>query len=107
MQIYLELFLNHYRSFTLENILSMDFFINNVFPLVLSAISIAMTLMAGGLKKNAWLLGLFNQVLWLLWILYTSVHGKPGNIGFLAMNIAFWIVYGRNHLKWKRDRRLS
>jgi hypothetical protein len=65
-------------------------------PWLLSAITIWMTLMAGNKHPQAWLIGLGNQALWLLWICVV------GAWGLLPMNLALWIVYGRNHLKWSR-----
>lgn len=67
-------------------------------PWLLSAITIYMTVLAGNKRRHAWLVGLANQGLWLFWILYT------GSWGFLPMNIALWIVYGRNHMKWNKER---
>jgi len=52
--------------------------------------------MAGNKHPRAWLIGLGNQLLWLIWICVV------GAWGLLPMNIALWIVYGRNHLKWNR-----
>jgi hypothetical protein len=37
-----------------------------------------------------------NQALWLVFIVAT------GTWGLLPMNLALWIVYGRNHLKWNK-----
>lgn len=64
-------------------------------PYILSAITIYSILLAGNKKRGAWLWGLLNQVLWLVWIILSSAWG------LLPMNIALWIVYGRNYLKWK------
>lgn len=66
-------------------------------PYLLSAISIAQIVMAGNKHPNAWLLGLANQVLWLTWILTSQ------NYGLLPMNLAIWVVYTRNHFKWKKE----
>ena len=63
-------------------------------PWLLSAITIWMTLLAGTLHKSAWLVGLGNQALWLVWIIATATWG------LIPLNIALWVVYGRNHLKW-------
>ena len=63
-------------------------------PRLLSAITIWMTVMAGNKHPGAWLIGLLAQALWLVWIVAASAWG------LLPMNIALWIVYGRNHLKW-------
>lgn len=63
-------------------------------PWVLSVVSIYMTILAGNKARNAWLVGLANQALWLIWIVVTA------NWGLLPMNIAMWVVYTRNHFKW-------
>lgn len=63
-------------------------------PWLLSAITIYMTVLAGNKNRNAWLFGLVNQALWFVWIL------ASGSWGLLPMNLALWIVYGRNHFKW-------
>jgi hypothetical protein len=73
-------------------------YIATYLPWLLSAITIWMTLLAGNKHPQAWLVGLVNQGLWLFWICVT------GSWGFLPMNLALWIVYGRNHLKWQRER---
>lgn len=52
-------------------------------------------LLAGNKKRGAWLVGLVNQLLWLVWIVLSAAWG------LLPMNIALWIVYFRNYLKWK------
>ena len=65
-------------------------------PWLLSAITIYMTVLAGNKSRNAWLFGLVNQALWLVWIIATA------SWGLLPMNFALWIVYGRNHLKWQK-----
>lgn len=64
-------------------------------PWLLSAITIWMFLLAGNKKPYAWLVGLGNQFLWLLWIVASA------SWGLLPMNLALWVVYGRNYLKWK------
>ncbi len=63
-------------------------------PWLLSVITIWMTVLAGTKHANAWLVGLVNQALWLAWIIASSAWG------LLPMNIALWVVYGRNHWKW-------
>lgn len=70
--------------------------IRTYLPWLLSAITIYMTVLAGNKHRNAWLFGLANQALWLVWILTTGAYG------LLPMNAALWVVYARNHLKWSR-----
>lgn len=68
-------------------------------PWLLSAITITLTLLAGNKHPATWLLGLVSQALWLLWICVSATWG------LLPMNIALAVVYGRNHLKWRRELR--
>ena len=63
-------------------------------PWIMSVITIYMTVLAGNKSRYAWAIGLFNQALWLAWIIAAE------SWGFLPMNIALWIVYARNHFKW-------
>lgn len=74
-----------------------DDIIRDYLPWLLSAITIYMTVLAGNKWRYAWLLGIGNQLLWLLWIITVSAWG------LLPMNLALWIVYARNHLKWAKD----
>lgn len=67
----------------------------DVIPWILSAITIYMFILAGNKKKSAWIVGLVNQLLWLIWIIISE------NWGLVPMNIALWIVYSRNYLKWR------
>lgn len=72
-------------------------------PWLLSAITVWMTLLAGNKSRFAWMVGLGNQLLWLAWIIASAQWG------LLPLNIALWIVYGRNQLKWmaERDRAIN
>lgn len=64
-------------------------------PWILSALTIYMTVLAGNKARHAWLVGLLNQALWLLWIVASETWGM------LPMNIGLWALYVRNHLKWR------
>lgn len=66
-------------------------------PWLLSAITIYMTVLAGNKTRWAWLIGIADQVLWLVWIFAAETYG------LLPMNAALCIVYARNHLKWMRE----
>ena len=70
-------------------------YIINYLPWLLSAITIYSMLLAGNKKKSAWLVGLINQFLWLIWIVASNAWG------LLPMNVALWVVYFRNYIKWK------
>lgn len=65
-------------------------------PWLLSAITIYTMFLAGNVSKATWLVGLANQALWLVWIVAAEAWG------LIPMNVALWIVYARNHLKWNR-----
>lgn len=65
-------------------------------PWVLSAITIYMTLLAGNKNKLAWLIGCWNQSLWLVWIIASQTWG------FIPLNLALWVVYARNYVKWSK-----
>lgn len=69
--------------------------IRNYLPWLLSAITIYMTILAGNKSRHAWAIGLGNQALWLAWI------ATVGAWGLVPMNAALWVVYARNHLKWR------
>lgn len=66
-------------------------------PWVLSAITIWMSIQAGNKRLSAWAIGLFGQVLWLVWI----INGHAW--GFLPLNIALWVIYIRNYMLWRRE----
>lgn len=70
----------------------------NYLPWLLSVITIYMNVLAGNKNNLAWLFGLLNQILWLLWILISE------NYGLVPMNIALWVVCSRNYLKWNKEK---
>ncbi len=67
------------------------------FPWLLSVITIYTMFLAGEQKSFTWLVGLLNQALWLIWIIASE------SWGLIPMNIALWVVYYRNHVKWWRN----
>ena len=69
--------------------------IKDYLPWVLSCITIYITILTGNKDKYAWLLGILNQVLWLVWIIVTK------NWGLIPMNIALFVINIRNHFKWR------
>lgn len=68
--------------------------IKTYLPWLLSVITIWMTVLAGNKHRSAWVVGLINQALWLVWIIASDAYG------LLPMNAALWVVYTRNHIKW-------
>ena len=72
-------------------------YIKHYVPWVLSLITIWMTVLAGNLHRYAWLVGLLNQALWLVWIACSQTWG------LIPLNIALWVVYARNHMKWRKQ----
>jgi hypothetical protein len=73
----------------------MIWILQEVLPWVLSAITLWMTWLAGDKHPKAWLIGLGNQVLWLVFIIAIQKWG------LLPMNLGMWALYLRNHLKWR------
>lgn len=69
-----------------------------VMPWCLSVVTLYMTFMAGNKHPKAWLIGIFNQLFWLLWIYLSN------SWGFLPMNIGMWVMYYRNHVKWNKEK---
>lgn len=65
-------------------------------PWILSAITVYQNLLAGNRDSFAWVLGLVNQLLWLVWIVSTK------NWGLIPLNLCLWVVYARNLKKWKQ-----
>ena len=70
--------------------------VREYFPWLMSAVTIWMTLLTGNKHRSAWMIGLGNQALWLIWIVTMQAWG------LLPMNAALWAVYARNHLKWNK-----
>lgn len=64
-------------------------------PWLISVITITQIVMAGNKHRHAWAVGLGNQAFWLTWIIASA------SWGLLPMNAVIWIVYVRNHMKWR------
>lgn len=75
----------------------MTAFVELYLPWFLSAVTIIMTWMAGSNHRMTWSVGVFNQALWLAWILTTHTWG------FLPMNLVLTVVMTRNHIQWSRN----
>lgn len=65
-------------------------------PWLLSAITAWMTVLAGDKNRNAWAIGILNQALWMVWIIASR------SWGFVPLNLVLWVVYARNHWKWRQ-----
>lgn len=65
-----------------------------LFSTLLSIITIITMWLAGNNDKRAWVLGLSNQALWIILILWTSAYG------LLLLTGALIFVYTRNLIKW-------
>ena len=63
-------------------------------PWLLSANTIYFNVLAGNRHKQTWKWALMGQFAWLVWIISSE------SWGLMPMNIALWITYARNHLKW-------
>lgn len=72
----------------------MEYLIVTYLPWVLSALTVYSMLLAGNKRRGAWVVGIANQALWLVYIV--AAHAW----GLLPMNAALWIVYGRNYWLW-------
>jgi hypothetical protein len=66
-------------------------------PWVMSAVTLYAMYLAGNKSPVAWMLGLGNQALWLLFIVHTAAWG------LLPMLVGMVVIYSRNLLKWKRE----
>lgn len=64
-------------------------------PWLMSALTLYMTFLQGNKNPVGWLVGLFNQILWLLFICITETWG------LLPLNLGLWYLYIRNWLKWR------
>lgn len=66
-------------------------------PLALSCITVWTTWQAGNRNYLAWLVGLLNQGLWLVFIVVFDAWG------LLPLNVFMTITYARNLAKWRRE----
>lgn len=66
-------------------------------PYAISVIGSYQIWTAGDKKWYTWLIAMGNQVLWSTWIVISA------NWGLLPFNIVCWILYVRNHLRWRAE----
>lgn len=64
-------------------------------PWLLSANTIYFNVLAGNKSKQTWLWALVGQLGWLIFIVASETWG------LLPMNIALWVTYIRNNIKWR------
>ena len=64
-------------------------------PWLLSANTIYFNVLAGNKSKQTWLWALAGQLGWLIFIVASETWG------LLPMNIALWVTYIRNNIKWR------
>jgi hypothetical protein len=62
---------------------------------VLSALTITAMWLAGSKRRLAWKVSLVNQCLWLAWIV------AERQWGLLPMNVAMFVIAGRNLYLWR------
>jgi hypothetical protein len=71
--------------------------IRDCLPYLLSAISIYMVMLTGKKRAVGWFVGLFGQIGWSVWILYT------GTMGLIPMNLTLWFLYLKNYVAWEES----
>lgn len=64
---------------------------------LLTAVGILGLFLAGSRNKVGWLIGLFAQVLWLIFGITTEQYG------FIFSAFAYGFVYVRNYLRWRSE----
>lgn len=67
-----------------------------ILPWILSCLTLWMTFLAGNNNPKTWLIGLFSQCLWIIWILLSK------SWGLIPLNLGMWVIYYRNHRKWNK-----
>ena len=68
-----------------------------ILPWIVSAITLTTMWMAGNKSPKAWLLGLFNQILWAAIISHSELWG------LLPTTLGMCFIYIRNFYKWHKD----
>lgn len=71
-------------------------FLTLYMPWLLSVITIYQMKVTGDKRTIAWLIMIFNQAMWLIWIVCAETWG------LIPMNIALWVMAIRNYRKWKQ-----
>lgn len=72
-----------------------DFLIADCLPWLLSAMTIWMTVLQGRKSAAGWIVGLCNQIGWLVFQVGTETWG------LLPLNAVLWVLYIRNYRLWR------
>lgn len=67
-----------------------------LFPYLLSAITMTEIWLAGNKWNNVWLLGIANCILWTIYTVLTKQWG------LMPLNVFAGAIAIRNHLKWNK-----
>lgn len=73
--------------------------VNLVWSIVLAATGILGLYLAGSKNVLGWAVSFGAQALWVIFAIVTHQYG------FILSALAYGWVYGRNYLKWKRERK--
>lgn len=71
--------------------------IEQLWSVVLGALALTTTVLAGNNARSAWVVGMISQAGWIGFMFLT------GNFGFLVSIIGFTVVYIRNYRAWGRE----
>lgn len=66
-----------------------------ILPLIASCVTVYNMYLAGNKDHRAWVLGIFNQFIWLAFIV------SFGAWGLLPLTMVLTVMYARNLRKWK------
>lgn len=70
-----------------------------IWPFVLSALGVLGMYLAGKKLKSGWAVGIFAQVVWIVYAIAT------GQWGFIPASIAYGYVYIKNWCTWRTEER--
>jgi hypothetical protein len=71
---------------------------NLIWSLALAAVGILGIYLAGSKSPLGWAVSFSAQALWFVFAIVTAQYG------FIITAIAYGTVYGRNYLRWRRER---
>ncbi len=80
---------------TLGELLAPNGLIANLLPWVISSLTITHVWLVGNKSLKGWVIALFNQLLWLTWVLVSQTWG------LIPLNLVLTAMYLRNYLKWQ------